>query len=189
MNVLHKKVLVLNRGWMPVGIVDTKHAILQLAAGAATALDIEDGGITPLKWEDWITLKVRPQDDAVHSAHFKIRRPTVISCVEYAKMPKRTPKFNLKGIGARDGWRDQYSNEPLDPSDASIDHVIPRSRGGENSWLNSVLCKRETNHKKGARTPEEAGLKLVKKPSEPRSMPASAFIQPHHPDHEIFLKK
>jgi 5-methylcytosine-specific restriction endonuclease McrA len=74
----------------------------------------------------------------------------------------------------------QYTGRKLERKEGNIDHVVPRSRGGETSWDNCVLAHRETNSRKGDRLPQEAGLRLRKRPCAPRALPASAFIRNHH---------
>ena len=107
----------------------------------------------------------------------------------YAKVPVHRPKFGFRALWERDGGRCQYSGRKLTPGEANIDHVIPRSRGGATSWENCVLADQRVNHRKGDRTPEEAGLRLARDPRPPRELPATAFIRNAHGirDWELFL--
>src|SRR4029077_16254402 len=85
--------------------------------------------IRPVTWEEWITLPIRDQDEAVHTVRGAIRVPTVIVAVNYAKVPKKRPKLCAKAIRERDGNRCQYTGRVLHPNEGSLDHVVPRSRG------------------------------------------------------------
>jgi 5-methylcytosine-specific restriction endonuclease McrA len=138
-----------------------------MAANVATALDIklEDGGraqaLRPVTWDEWITLPVRDGDNAVRTARGAIRVPTVIVAVNFAKVPKKRPKLSAKNIRERDGNRCQYTGRLLHPDEGSLDHVVPRSRGGVDSWENLVWSAKDVNQRKAGRLPHEAGLRLL----------------------------
>ncbi len=188
MSVLEKSVLVLNRAWLPCGLVNLKHAILQVACGAATALDIDEAGITPKTWDEWINLPIRADDDCIRTQNRPIRAPTVIACVSYAKLQPKTPKFGLRGVEWRDQGQCQYTGKKLRPEEKSLDHVVPRCLGGADDWSNVVLCDKSVNARKGGRTPSDAGLQLIRKPSAPRMLLPAQIIKPTHPHHRLFLK-
>ena len=160
-----------------------------MATGAASGLDIGDEGMRPVPWKEWLTLSVRDQDRPVLTVRGAVRAPTVIVLARYARMPRRRLSFSLRGLWERDGGVCQYTGKRLQPGEGNIDHVMPRSRGGHSSWDNCVLADKRVNHRKGNRTPDEAGLKLVRPPQVPREMPATAFIRNTHaiPEWEMFL--
>ena|ERR1700677_404939 len=187
MNTLNKNiVLVLNRNWQAINIRTPQDAFCQMATNVATALDIEFGddsgaqALRPVHWDEWITLPVRPQDNAVRTARGAIRVPTVIVAVNFARVPKKRPKLNAKNIRERDGNRCQYTGRLLHPDEGSLDHVVPRSRGGGDTWENLVWSAREVNQRKADRLPHEAGLKLLAAPRAPRELPVSALIRNAH---------
>jgi len=152
-----------------------------MATNAATALDIEgDELIRPVKWDEWITLPVREGDYAVRTARGAIRVPTVIVAVNFAKVPKKRPKLSAKNIRERDGNRCQYTGRLLHPDEGSLDHVVPRSRGGVDSWENLVWSAKEVNQRKADRLPHEAGLKLLSVPRAPKELPVTALIRNAH---------
>jgi 5-methylcytosine-specific restriction endonuclease McrA len=189
-SVLDQKCLVLNRAWQAIDQRTVQEAILQLSAGAATALDIEgEDNIRPVRWEEWITLPIRNGDDVIHTARRSIRVPTVIVAVNYAQVPKKRPKLSLRGVAERDGGRCQYTGKQLTREEMTLDHVLPRSKGGRDEWGNLVLAHKQVNHRKGNRLNHEAGLKLIRAPFEPVAVPVSATIRPAHPHHEIFLRR
>ena len=74
----------------------------------------------------------------------------------------------------------QYTGKKLSVGEGNIDHVVPRSRGGDSSWNNCVLSHREINARKADRLPQEAGLRLLRSPVVPRAMPATALIRNLH---------
>jgi 5-methylcytosine-specific restriction endonuclease McrA len=186
-DILNKSiVLVLNRNWQAINIRTPQEAFCQMATNVVTGLDIELGegaraeALRPVTWDEWITLSIRRQDNAVHTVRGAIRVPTVIVAVNYAKVPKKRPKLSAKNIRERDGNRCQYTGKLLKPDEGSLDHVLPRSRGGRDTWENLVWSCKEINSRKADRLPHEAGLKLLSVPRAPKELPASAFIRNAH---------
>ena len=179
---IHKStVLVLNRNWQAIDCKTPAQAFCMMAGDSATALYIaDDGSMTPMKFNDWLNLPVRARDLCIGTVRGGVRMPTVIVLARYARVPKRRPNFGKHGIWERDGGVCQYSGRKLKPSEGNIDHVLPRSRGGASSWDNCVLAHRDINSKKANRTPQEAGLKLIRSPSVPKELPTSMFIRNLH---------
>jgi 5-methylcytosine-specific restriction endonuclease McrA len=197
-DILNKSiVLVLNRNWQAINVRTPQEAFCQMATNVATALDIEVGkgnrakALRPVQWAEWITLPVRPTDNAVATPCGLVRVPTVIVAVNYARVPKKRPKLCARTIRERDDNRCQYTGRLLKPEEGSLDHVVPRSRGGRDSWENLVWACRKVNTRKGNRLPDEAGLKLLKAPRKPRELPVSALIRNAHGISEwgLFLHK
>jgi 5-methylcytosine-specific restriction endonuclease McrA len=196
-DILNKNlVLVLNRNWQAINIRTPADAFCQMATNAATALDIELGdgaraeALRPVKWDEWITLPVRDSDNAVHTIRGAIRVPTVIVAVNFAKVPKKRPKLCARTIRDRDGNRCQYTGRLLAPDEGNLDHVLPRSRGGRDTWENLVWAAKEVNQRKADRLPHEAGLKLLTVPRAPKELPVSAMIRNAHgvAEWKLFLK-
>ncbi len=161
-----------------------------MATNVATGLEIEsENHIRPVTWEEWITLPIREQDQAVHTVRGAIRVPTVIVAVNFAKVPKKRPKLCARSIRERDGNHCQYTGRELRPEEGSLDHVVPRSRGGKDAWENLVWAAKEVNQKKADRLPHEAGLKLLSAPRAPKEMPVTALIRNSHriADWELFV--
>jgi 5-methylcytosine-specific restriction endonuclease McrA len=184
MNILTKAtVLVLNRNWQAINVRTPQEAFCMMATNVATGMEIERGNgaraeaLRPVTWEEWIELPIREQDEAVHTVRGQIRVPTVIVAVNYAKVPKKRPKLCAKAIRERDGNRCQYTGRVLHPNEGSLDHVVPRSRGGKDAWENLVWSAREVNQRKADRLPHEAGLKLLSVPRAPKELPVSALIR------------
>ena len=192
-DILNKTiVLVLNRNWQAINIRTPADAFCQMATNVATALDIEgDQHIRPVKWDEWITLPVREYDAFVRTARGAIRVPTVIVALNFAKVPKKRPKLSAKNIRERDGNRCQYTGKLLRPDEGSLDHVLPRSRGGKDEWGNLVWSDKTVNAKKGNRLPHEAGLKLLTVPRAPKELPVTALIRNPQSiaDWKLFVKE
>jgi 5-methylcytosine-specific restriction endonuclease McrA len=197
MNFLDKPlVLRLNKNWQALGKATIKDALIAMLSGneflkAAYALDIqydknEDGSwdfskpaaIVPVgSFEEWRQLPVRDFDLVVHSARYAIRAPTVIVAQNFAKMPRRTVKVTKRAIWERDGGVCQYSGRKLTKGTGNIDHIIPQSKGGGDTWENLVLSHKDINSKKGDKRNEEVGLKLLRQPKAPLPIPISASIK------------
>ena len=96
------------------------------------------------------------------------------------ELPKKRPKLCAKAIRERDGNRCQYTGRILHPNEGSLDHVVPRSRGGKDAWENLVWSAKEVNQRKADRLPHEAGLKLLSVPRAPKELPVSALIRNAH---------
>ena len=181
-DILNKTiVLVLNRNWQAIDIRTPQDAFCQMATNVATGLDIEgENHIRPVTWEEWITLPIREGDHAVHTSRKAIRVPTVIVAVNFAKVPKKRPKLSTRNIRERDGNRCQYTGRLLHPDEGSLDHVVPRSRGGADTWENLVWSAKDVNQRKADRLPHEAGLKLLTVPRAPKELPVTAFLRNHN---------
>src|SRR6266567_7977318 len=177
-DILNKTiVLVLNRNWQAINIRTPADAFCQMATNVATALEINsENHIRPVPWDEWITLPLRDRDHAVHTVRGAIRVPTVIVAVNFAKVPKKRPKLCARTIRERDGNRCQYTGKLLQPDVGSLDHVVPRSRGGKDVWENMVWSAKDVNQRKADRLPHEAGLKLLSVPRAPKEVPVTALI-------------
>lgn len=152
-----------------------------MATNVATALEIEgENHIRPVTWDEWITLPIRDGDNLVRTARGSIRVPTVIVAVNFAKVPKKRPKLCARAIRERDGNRCQYTGQLLTPEEGSLDHVLPRSRGGADTWENLVWSSKDVNARKGNRLPHEAGLKLLSVPRAPKELPVTAHLRNAH---------
>jgi 5-methylcytosine-specific restriction endonuclease McrA len=163
-----------------IGVRTPAEAFCQLATNVATALDIEGDNYIPVKWDEWITLPIRESDAFVNTVRGPIRVPTVIVAVNYARMPMKRTKLSARAIRERDGNRCQYSGRALRVDEGNLDHVVPRSRGGRDTWENLVWASKDVNSRKGNRLPHEAGLKLLSTPRAPKELPVTALIRNAH---------
>ncbi|MBI2927963.1 MAG: HNH endonuclease [Verrucomicrobia bacterium] len=192
-DILNKAVvLVLNRNWQAINVRTPAEAFCQMATGVATALEIEgEDHIRPVPWDEWITLPIRPQDHAVQTVRGPIRVPTVIVLANFARVPKKRPKLCARTIRERDSNRCQYTGRLLKPEEGSLDHVVPRSRGGRDTWENLVWASRAVNVRKANRLPHEAGLRLLSVPRAPKELPVTALIRNAHAvaDWKLFVNQ
>ena len=175
--VLDSSVLVLNRLYMAVNVVSARRAFILLCKEAAEVVALEDDRYNSYNFESWIDVsraRDRWKDDGfewVRAVSFDIMVPKVIRLLFYDRLPQTRVKFNRRNIFARDENRCQYCGKRFPTSELSLDHVIPRSRGGRTIWENVVCSCAGCNARKGGRLPEEAGLSLVRKPARPRRSP------------------
>jgi 5-methylcytosine-specific restriction endonuclease McrA len=100
----------------------------------------------------------------LHSVRLAMRVPSVIRLLEYRRIPHQSRALSRKNILLRDRNTCQYCGEVLSSTELTLDHVIPRSRGGSSTWENLVACCHDCNHRKGSRLPAETGMKLLREP-------------------------
>ncbi len=166
--MLDSGVLVLNRVYQPVHITSVRRAFSLLYQGVAKAIDEQ---FQLFDFESWSALSAAAHQDAIHTIDRRIRVPRVIVLIAYEHLPKTRVRFSRFNIYARDDSTCQYCGKRLPRSELNLDHVVPRSRGGSTSWENVVCSCIGCNLRKGGRTPDEAGLRLLKLPSRPRWTP------------------
>ncbi len=109
----------------------------------------------------------------IHSVRFAMRVPSVILLVQYVQVHRlhHQIKFSRANLFARDQYRCQYCGRRTPESLLTYDHVLPVARGGRKTWENIVTACVPCNHRKGNRTPEEAGMTLLRRPLAPNSFP------------------
>ena len=184
-------VLVLNRAWQAIHVKSPAEALAMMFSDTATGLDIQGSdNMIPYKWDKWINLPYDENASYIKTVRGDIKIPKIIILSEFDKVPQKKPKFSSKAIWRRDNGICQYSGQKLTPNEGNIDHVIPKSRGGKTNWTNCVLVHKEINARKADKMPHEVGLKLIREPRIPRSMPTTFYIKNKHKiqEWEPFLK-
>ncbi len=192
MNVLNQPVLVLNRGWQPIGETTVERALVDITGNPPSklAMHVEletDGegsyrlgsGTRPCSWEEWITLEVRDdrhEDRAVHTHRFTWRAPTVLICTAYDKMPARSLRWSTGNVRVRDNGVCQVSGRRLARGEGNVGHLIARAKGGRDDWTNTVYMDKQLNSAQGTKTVEEMGWKLIRKPVAPPALPVSVTL-------------
>lgn len=172
MITLEKECLLLNSSWVAIGIKSVQSAISMLASGAARGMDFsEDGNFIPTTWEDWLKLPIREIDDVIHTTKLTVRVPRVIISAKYNRVPVKRRRLSVRSLSQHYKDRCAYTGAILSKSNRSVDHVLPKAKGGKTEWSNVVLCDRKLNSLKADRTPQEAGLKLLVTPGEPKRVP------------------
>ena len=135
------KIIVLNADYSPIHYASFKKGYNLVYKGKAEIIVSDD--------EDILVLTK------------KKKRPKVIRLTKYVNLPYRRMNLSKHNIFKRDGFACMYCG---DDTNLTLDHVMPKSRGGENTWKNLVACCSKCNNKKDDRTPKEAGMKLRRKP-------------------------
>lgn len=110
----------------------------------------------------------KPDEDGLKTISTVFRVPTVIQYTKYDKLPQQKVHYNRRTIYRRDNNTCQYCGLKKILSELSLDHVVPRCQGGKTTWENIVVACTECNARKAGRTPEEAGMRLLKKPVKPK---------------------
>jgi 5-methylcytosine-specific restriction endonuclease McrA len=175
---LDSSVLVLNKLFMAIHIISVRRAFCLLCKDLAEVVNFEDGQFATYDFATWRELSEfrarnfqEEDDDWVRTVTSQIQVPRVIRLLGYEKLPKQTVKFNRRNIFARDNNQCQYCGKKFPTAELSLDHVIPRSQGGNNTWENIVCACVRCNVKKGGRTPKQAHLTLIRKPERPKRSP------------------
>lgn len=143
-SVLQEPVLVLNATFEPINVTAVRRALMLVLKGVAQTEEHNHA--------------------EVHSAASAVKVPSVIRLISYRHIPQQTRALSRKNILLRDRNICQFCGHHFPSSELTLDHVVPRSRGGHSSWENLVACCYDCNNNKGNRTPEEAGLRLVRRP-------------------------
>ena len=176
-HALDASVLVLNRCYMAVHIIPVRRAFCLLFKELAEVVTLDDGRYLSHDFRSWREVSEArarfkdPDDDYIRTIHFEIQVPRVIRLLTYDRLPRTKIKFNRRNIFARDGNRCQYCGRRFPTGELSLDHVMPRSRGGGTDWENIVCACVRCNVRKGGRTPAEAGMRLTRPPIKPRTSP------------------
>ncbi len=138
------RVLVLNASYEPINVCTERRAVVMIFKGVA-------------KMEEH-------NGHDLHSAQITMNAPSVIRLMEYRHIPHERRSLSRKNILLRDQYTCQYCRKLFTPAELTLDHVLPRSRNGASTWENLVAACKKCNHKKGNQTPEEAGMRLLKRP-------------------------
>jgi len=176
-SVLDGNVLVLNRHYAALRVTSVRRAFSMLYRNIAEVVSQEDNKYLSYDFDSWREVSEfrlrfeRERHDWIRCVRFELAVPRIIRLLFYDRLPKQTVKFNRRNIFARDRNRCQFCGKRFPTSELSLDHVIPRSMGGKTTWENLVCCCVACNVRKGGRTPEDAGLKLIAAPVKPKRSP------------------
>ena len=121
---------------------------------------------------------IEEYEDEIRSRSLSLRTPAVIRLKKGGTGHKRAVRFSRINVYTRDGFRCQYCGEKKLMRDLNYDHVVPRVKGGRTVWENIVTSCYACNDRKGSRTPAEAGMKLLRKPQKPTSLPHAPVVRP-----------
>ena len=143
-HALHQPVLVLNASYEPINVCAARRAIVLVLKGVAMTEE-ENGHF-------------------LHAARLALRVPSVIRLLEDRRIPHQSRALSRKNILLRDRNTCQYCSTALPSGELTLDHVIPRSRGGLSTWENLVACCHPCNRRKGNQLPHEANMKPTREP-------------------------
>lgn len=148
-------VLVLNQNYEPLNICKVRRALVLMLQGKVEPLENGYGEL--------------------HSSIGDIDLPSVVRLLHMVKRPRLRRRITRLEVFSRDGFTCQYCGK--EPKDLTLDHVMPRRRGGQHTWENVVSACPPCNHRKAGRTPAEAAMRLRQTPRPPRD---GCFYVPYH---------
>ena len=171
MSVLNEPVLVLNSGWAPVETCTVRKAFEKVFGEKAKIVNTDDCSVHDFM--SWAELDVRVGHHAIRTSHMNIRAPEVIVLKSDAKIGRKRDiiAFSRRNLMKRDSGTCQYCGKQASSEKMTIDHIMPKTRGGKSQWMNCVMSCFACNSLKANKTPDEAGMRLRSKPFEPRWSP------------------
>jgi 5-methylcytosine-specific restriction endonuclease McrA len=189
--MLNSPVLILNRSYLPIHVTSVRRAFSLVYQGIARVMD---GEYRTFDFDQWsaVAPNGRPPepDEWIGTSRGPLRAPRVIVLTVFDRMPRRHVRFSRANVLTRDGFTCQYCGERPPRSHLNLDHVVPRAHGGRSTWENVVASCVDCNRRKGGRTPEQAGLRLLRAPARPRWTPLASLPLSHvrHVEWRPFLR-
>ncbi len=147
--MINRPVLVLNQNFEPLSVCGVKRAVILMYLGKAEIIETVDGYV-------------------LRSERQEIPVPSIVRLDYYVKVPGKRIMLTRKNILKRDGSRCQYCGRK--EGSMTVDHIVPKIYGGEDTWENLVCACSDCNNKKGHKLPEQAGLRLIRKPRKPNNI-------------------
>lgn len=168
MNALERPVLVLNKNWYPVAVSHAADALTKMYQSKAFAVDEETYAV--MRFGEWVERGVQKGRPFVKTPSYPVQVPEIIVLSEYGEIPLRHMNYSKYSIFKRDKYTCQYCGSQPGREHVTIDHVLPKSRGGKTGWENCVTSCEPCNANKANATPGEMNMKLRSKPSRPEPM-------------------
>ncbi len=174
---LDSRVLVLNKLYVAVRVVSARRAFTMLCRDMAEIIHVEDGQYVNYDLSTWTEVSEfrhqyeREEHDWVRTVRYEIAVPRIIRLFGYDRLPIQRVKLNRRNLFARDRNQCQYCGHHFPTSELTLDHVTPRTQGGGDTWENLVCACVPCNARKGGRTPQQARVKLIRKPIKPKRNP------------------
>lgn len=177
-------VLILNKNWVAFAVTTSFSALVSMCRERANAMCPDTYELYNM--DSWIDRSIQKADQlsskqTVRTVSIAIEKPEIIIAKEYGGIPFKQVNLTRRNIYRRDQYMCQYCQGAFTTQKLTIDHVIPTSRGGTNSWNNCVTSCEPCNAKKSNRTPQECGMKLIKRPKMPKWTPISGMIPASRP--------
>lgn len=179
MEALATNVLLLNKAYVPIHVVDARRAFTLLFNKIAEVVTIEGGSYCTYNFSSWAEMSELKKklaeesglEDWVNTPNFILEVPRVVRLFEYAHIPTQHVILTRKNLFYRDDNTCQYCNKKAKVKDLELEHVVPRCKGGKDTWENLVCACKKCNEKKRDKTLKEAGMKLIRKPVKPKFIP------------------
>ena len=166
--VLELPTLILNSGWLPVRVSTVADAITKMFKGEAKAVD-DDYAVWD--FDSWTELRAKESEPVIHTATMAIKVPEIVVLTRYSQAHGRKIVFSRMNIYRRDNWTCCYCGCTPGARELTIDHIVPRSKGGKSEWTNCVLACTDCNRRKDSKSVEDAGLKMLWQPYKPTWSP------------------
>jgi 5-methylcytosine-specific restriction endonuclease McrA len=169
MEILNRPTLVLNRNWQPVSVTTVARALVMLWNEIARVVEPDEYRL--YDWADWAEQVPSLGAPCVRAARLRLRVPEVVCLAHYDRLPSTAVAFSRRNVAKRDHYTCQYCGAQPGAPLITVDHIVPRSQGGASSWTNCVAACVACNARKADRTPDQAGLRLRKRPHRPEWKP------------------
>lgn len=184
-SVLQRPTLVLNRNWQAIHVTSVQRSLVMMCNGVARAVDTGDFQI--YDWNDWVRLPAGESHAVVRSVSFDVRAPEVITLTSFDRLPCSKVPFSKRNVFKRDRFTCQYCGRQPGAEELTIDHVTPRSLGGQTTWENCVLACVDCNRRKADMPLKHAGMNLRSPPRTPVWRPLYAARGGRLPSWTTFL--
>ncbi len=165
MSVLMEPALVLNKSWTAITTTSVRQALVLAYREVASIICPDTYQV--YDFEDWAQLGGKEDEPLIRTPFLTLRVPEIIVLNRYNGFPRRGAAFSRRNLYRRDAFTCQYCGDRPGSELLSIDHVVPRSRGGKSTWINCVLACLECNKRKANRSLEQSGLILARPPRQP----------------------
>ena len=184
--MLNSSVLVLNRSFLPIHVTSVKRAVTLVYSGTAHVVDEQ---YQTFDFSDWLRTRAGAEQEALGSTSGPVPVPRVIVLRVFDRLPRRHVRYSRHNVFTRDDFTCQYCGTRPPRAQLNLDHVVPRAQGGRTTWENVVASCVSCNRRKGGRTPEQARLRLSRRPERPRWTPllGCAPTRPRYREWQPFL--
>lgn len=189
--VLSCPVLALNKAFAPLRVIDVRRALSLLVTGSAEVVDVDDAHFATYDFASWRELSAlkaefeQERHSWVGLVRGAVAAPAVVRMLKFDRHRSTRIPLNRRNIYFRDGNICQYCGRKFATSELSLDHVIPRSRGGGDTWENLVCACVSCNNRKADKLPGEAKMHLIRQPR--RVKAAAQLIRVSNPSWAQFV--
>lgn len=177
-DALHASVLVLNKYYSPINITSAKRAFSMLFNSIAEAVTVEEENYVGHNFHSWAEISLYKKQfregtdfDWVYTPGLVLMVPRIVRLLEYDRVRIQTVKLTRRNIYYRDSNTCQYCGRKCRTKELNIDHVIPKSKGGKETWENLVCACIDCNIRKGNKLLREMGMRLIRRPIRPKLNP------------------